>query len=58
MVHSLDISNILEDTYGEILVNDIDRDNLVQMAGELTYNSAKILFTGNEILQSDIFDGI
>ena len=50
MVHSLDISNILEDTYGEILVNDIDRDNLVQMAGELTYNSAKILFTGNEIL--------
>ena len=58
MVHSTDISNILEETYGEILIDGIDRDNLVEMAGAINYGAAKIVFSGNEILSSDIFDGL
>ena len=58
MVYSRDISSILEDTYGEILVEDIDRDNLIEMAGILSIESAKIVFSGNEILSSDTFSSL
>lgn len=58
MIYSTDISNILEETYPEILVDDIDRDNLLEMAKELTYGSAKIILSGNEILGSETFQNL
>ena len=58
MVHSTDVSSIIEDTYSETIINDIDRENLIQMAGELIYDSAKIIMSGNDILGSEIFDGL
>ena len=48
----------MEETYGEILIDGIDRDNLVEMVGAINYGTAKIVFSGNEILSSDIFDGL
>ena len=58
MVHSTDVSSIIEDTYFETIINDIDRENLIQMASELIYDSAKIIMSGNDILGGDIFDGL
>ena len=58
MIYSTDISNILEETYPEILVDDVDRDNLLEMAKELTYGSAKIILSGNEILGSETFENL
>ena len=58
MVHSTDVSSIIEDTYFETIINDIDRENLIQMASELNYDSTKIIMSGNDILGSDIFNGL
>ena len=55
MVYSQDISTILEETYGEILVDNIDKDNLIEMAGILTYEAAKVILMGNDILSSETF---
>ena len=51
MFHTLDPSKVIRQVYEDKVITEVDLDDIKSLLNEITYEKAKIVFQGNDLLK-------